>query len=75
MMCDEEEWPVKRGKGCYHIIPKGDLIEHTTDSVDCSCGIKGDFAKNVIIHSALDGRKPFDKSGDKALWLVVQGKL
>ena len=74
MLTDEAKFPVCHGEKCFHIIPVNDGFSHNTDSVDCCCGIKGDWKNKVIVHSALDGRKPFKKTGDK-LWQVVKGRM
>lgn len=47
-----------------HVYPRGDLIEHNTDSDDCTCGpvVEPVFREDgsngwVITHHSLDGRE------------------
>jgi len=48
----------------YHVYPINDLIEHNTESVDCSCSPTIDVENGIIIHSAMDRREVFEQNGE-----------
>lgn len=57
----------------YHVFPRGDLIEHDTDSEDCPCGPRVEpvfrddgSASWMVVHHALDGREHAEPDHDKA---------
>lgn len=63
-------------KGFRHALPVGDIVEHSTDGITCHCRPAVDFAGEMVIHSAMDGRTPFEKNprGVDGLWQIAKGK-
>jgi hypothetical protein len=41
--------------GRIHVIPLGDVIEHTT-SLDCICQPDLEYDGHLVVHRAFDGR-------------------
>jgi len=58
-------WVMEQGDRCVTVRPVADLVAHTVDELDCTCGPRVEwhdpdsgepFDMPMVSHSALDGR-------------------